>query len=91
MSSGCLNCAAVSLPGAILEVCGCNGGAVRHTTEALSLETMIFVAGPTMRTPRQSCVALALPQGLSPRRAPVMGGRDGNSDQSTTEVLAAAG
>ena len=70
----------------------CYGGrAMVDTTEALSLETMTFAAGPTMITARYKCAALALPQDHSPRRALVVGGRFGTSTLATTEVLTAAG
>ena len=94
MSLGRSWCAVVSLPGSILVVGGCacgydDRGAV-DTTEALSLQTMYFAVGPTMRTVRAGLAALALPQDHSPRRALVVGGNSGTSYLATTEVLTAA-
>ena len=90
MSLGRSDCAVVSLPGSILVVGGYDGRGAVDTTEALSLENMIFSAGPTMLTARKGCAALALPQDHSPRCALILGGRrGGTSNVSTTEVLSA--
>ena len=89
MSSARSHCAVVSLTGTILVVGGDRAAAAK-TTEALSLHTMLFSAGPTMLAVRKGCAALALPQDNSPRRALVAGGRDATSNLATTEVLTAA-
>ena len=90
MSLGRSDCASISLPGSILVVGGHDGHTSTDTTEALSLQTMSFAAGPTMLTARRGCAVLALPQGHSPRRALVVGGLDSTAHLTTTEVLTAA-
>ena len=80
----------VSLPGSILVIGGrftCDDG---ETTEAFSLKTMTFEAGPTMLTAHRECAAFVLPQDHSPRRALVVGGGGGASYLATTEVLTTA-
>ena len=84
------NCAIVLLTGSILVVGGQGRRTYTDTTEALSLQTMTFAAGPAMLAVRSGCAALALPQDHSPRHALVVGGRDMPSHLSTTEVLTAA-
>ena len=84
-------CAVVSLPGSILMVGGYAGGAATNTVEALSLESMTFAAGPTMRTARSGYAASVLPQDHSPRRTLIVGGRDGTSESFTAKVLTTAG
>ena len=77
MASVRSDCAVVSLSGSILVIGGCDVHGAVVSTEALSLETMTFAVGPILRTAREGCAALALPQGHSPRRALVMGGYEG--------------
>ena len=90
MSRARANCAVVSLPGSILVVGGCAGGGSVDTTEALSLETISFAAGPAMVTARHGRAAFVLPQDNSPRRALAVCGCSRASFMATTEVLTAA-
>ena len=64
---------------------GCDSRGAVNTTEALSLHTMTFTAGPMMLAARAGCAAFVLPQVHSPDRVLVVGGA------SSTEVLTAAG
>ena len=89
MSMGRYACAIVSLPGSILVVSGLDADAETNTTEALSLRTMTFAAGPTMLTARYGCAAFVMPQDHSSCRALVVGGINRGSNLPTTEVLAA--
>ena len=93
MSAGRWWCAVISLPGAILVAGGYDGSGNLKATEALSLQTMYFAAGPTMLTGRAECAALALPQDHSLHRGLVMGGRGENPSLSTCTavVLTATG
>ena len=60
MSLGRWWCTIVSLPGSILVVGGHAGGGAVDTTEALSLQTISFSAGPKMLTLRVGCAAFVL-------------------------------
>jgi hypothetical protein len=63
--------------------------AASSTTELLDVATMEFVPGPTMQAARIGAAAARLDTAEGPRIL-VVGGHDGRTPLSTTEVLAAA-